>query len=145
MSGQPLRSTAPARNTLEGGFRMANVPFTNNDCGKTSGTTTPVTGALKPGDQVEINGSIDLSKCIVGNSEARVYSITLQKQSGFFAYVLDVVAQGPSGWASGWLYLYFTDETGDKYSLGIFLSSKQQHTVAYNSDRPGIVKIEWGD
>lgn len=124
---------------------MASVPFSNTDCGKTAGTTTPLGGALNPGDQVEINGSVDLSTCIVGNSEARVFSITLQKQAGFFSYVLDVVAQGPSGVFSGWLYLYFTDQTGDTYSLGIFSSTKQQHTVAYNSDQPGIVKIEWRD
>ncbi len=124
---------------------MASVPFNNPDCGKTSGTTTPQGGALNPGDQVEINGSVDLSTCLVGNSNARVFSITLQKQAGFFSYVLDVIAQGPSGPFSGWLYLYFTDQTNDRYSLGIFSSTKQQHTVAYNSDQPGIVKIEWGD
>jgi hypothetical protein len=124
---------------------MADVPFTNNDCGKTSGSTTPQGGALQPGDNVQINGSVDLSTCIVGNSEARVYSIHLINQSGFFKYVVNVVAQGPSGPFSGWLYLYFTDQTGDRYSLGLFSSAKQQHTVAYNSDQPGIVKIEWGD
>ena len=124
---------------------MANVPFSNSDCGKTSGTTTPQGGALNPGDQVEINGSGDLSTCIVGNSNARVYSIALINQAGFFNYVVNVIAQGPSGPFSGWLHLYFTDETGDRYSLGIWSSTKQQHTVAYNSDRPGIVKIEWGD
>lgn len=124
---------------------MANVPFTNNNCGNQSGTTTPLGGALQPGDSVEINGSTDLSTCLVGNSGARVYSISLINQAGFFNYVLNVVAQGPSGLGSGWLYLYFTDQTGDRYSLGIYSSTKQQHTVAYNSSEPGIVKIEWGD
>jgi len=124
---------------------VANVPFTNSDCGKTSGTTTPQGGALNPGDQVEINGSVDLSTCIVGNSNARVYSIYLINQSGFFNYVVNVLAQGPAGPFSGWLYLYFTDQTGDRYSLGLYSSAKQQHTVAYNSSQPGIVKIEWGD
>ena len=124
---------------------MANVPFTNSDCGKITGTTTPLGGALNPGDQVEINSSVDLSTCIVGNSNGRVFSIVLTKQAGFFNYVVDVIAQGPSGPFSGWLNLYFTDETGDKYSLGIFSSTKQQHTVAYNSDQPGIVKIDWSD
>ena len=124
---------------------MANVPFTNNDCGKTKGQTTPQGGALNPGDQVEINSSTDLSTCIVGNSNARVYSIYLINQAGFFNYVVNVIAQGPSGPFSGWMNLYFTDQTGDRYSLGIFSSTKQQHTVAYNSSQPGIVKIEWTD
>jgi hypothetical protein len=48
---------------------MANVPFTNTNCGETKGTTVPLGGALNPGDQVEINGSVDLSTCIVGNSD----------------------------------------------------------------------------
>jgi hypothetical protein len=124
---------------------MSAVPFSNGSCGNTTGDTEPIGGALNPGDQVEINGSTDLSTCIVGNSNARVYQITLQKQAGFFDYVLDVIAQGPSGLGSGWLYLYFTDQTGDRYSLGIYSSTQQQHTVAFNSDQPGIVKIEWGD
>jgi hypothetical protein len=138
-----VRTEAPE--LLPGGCKMADVPFTNADCGKESGTTTPQGGALNPGDHVEINGSTDLSTCIVGNSNARVFSIALINQAGFFNYVVNVIAQGPSGPLSGWLYLYFTDETGDRYSLGLFSSTKQQHTVAYNSDHPGIVKIEWGD
>lgn len=124
---------------------MANVPFTNSDCGNTSGVTTPLGGALSPGDSVSINGSTDLSTCIVGNSQARVYTIDLINQAGPFDYVLDVLAQGPSGITSGSLYLHFTDQTGDTYKLQIFSSTKEQHTVAYNSDQPGIVKIQWGD
>jgi hypothetical protein len=49
---------------------VADVPFTNTDCGKKSGTITPQGSALYPGDQVEIDGSVDLSSCIVGNSNA---------------------------------------------------------------------------
>ena len=124
---------------------MANVPFSNNNCGKTTGAMTPLGGALQPGDSVEVNGSTDLSTCLVGNSNARVFSISLINQAGYFDYVVNVVAQGPSGFGSGWLYLYFTDQTGDRYSLGLYSSTKQQHTVAYNSSQPGIVKIEWGD
>src|SRR4051812_48939042 len=74
---------------------MANVPFINNDCGKASGVTTPQGGALNAGDQVEINGSTDLSTCIVGNDGARVYSVHLINQAGFFRYVVNVVHRGP--------------------------------------------------
>lgn len=123
---------------------MGNVPFTNNSCGSKSGECVPVGGPLNPGDQVEINGSIDLSPCIVGNSNAKLYSVTLAEQSGFYSYVVTVVAEGPHGLGSGWLNLYFTDRTGDRYALGIWKSEKLQHTVAYNSSDPAIVKIEWG-
>ncbi len=123
---------------------MGDVPFTNNSCGHTKGEAVPVGGALNPGDQVQINGSVDLSSCIVGNSSARVYSITLERQSPIlYDYVISVVAEGPHGAFSGWLNLYFTDRTGDRYALGIWKSDKLQHTVAFNSSDPAIVKLEW--
>ncbi len=123
---------------------MGQVPFTNNSCGQDKGEVVPVGGALNPGDQVQINGSVDLSSCIVGHSNARVYTITLEKQSPIlYDYVVTVVAEGPHGVGSGWLELYFTDRTGDRYALGIWKSDKLQHTVAYNSKDPAIVKIEW--
>lgn len=124
---------------------MANVPFTNTDAGKTSGMTTPLGGALSPGDLVAINDSPDLSTAIVGNSGAFVRKIELVKQAGFYDYVLNVTARGPKGLGSGWMHLYFTDKTGDRYALGIWSSTEEQHTVAYNSEDPGIVKIEWTD
>ena len=123
---------------------MGDVPFTNTSCGQKTGSAVPVGGALNPGDQVMINGSTDLSPCIVGNSQARVYSVTLAQQSPIlYDYVITVEAEGPHGLASGWMNLYFTDRTGDRYALGIWKSEKLQHTVAYNSSDPGIVKIEW--
>lgn len=123
---------------------MGDVPFTNNSCGQKKGEAVPAGGALNPGDQVQINGSIDLSSCIVGNSSARVYTVTLAEQSPIlYKYVVTVVAEGPHGLGSGWLNLWFTDRTGDRYALGIWKSEKLQHTVAYNSDDPAIVKIEW--
>ncbi|WP_159807530.1 hypothetical protein [Cellulomonas citrea] len=124
---------------------MANVPFTHTDAGKTAGTTTPLGGALSPGDTVAINDSTDLSTAIVGNSGAFVRKIELVKQAGFYGYVVNVVARGPKGLGSGWMHLYFTDKTGDRYALGIWDSEEKQHTVAYNSSDPGIVKIEWTD
>ena len=122
---------------------MANVPFTNTDCGKTSGTTTPLGGALNQGDMVAINGSADLSTGMVGNSGAYVRQIELAKQAGFYDYVVNVTARGPEGLFSGSMNLSFTDGTGDRYALGIFSSTEEQHTVAYISADPGIVRIDW--
>jgi hypothetical protein len=120
------------------------APFSGTDAGKKSGTALSEAGALRPGESVSINGSSDLSTAIVGNSDAKVYSISLAKQSGIlYDYVVTVVAEGPHGLGSGWLNLWFTDRTGDRYALGIWKSEKLQHTVAYNSADPGIVKVEW--
>lgn len=124
---------------------MANVPFTHTDAGKTSGVTTPLGGALNPGDVVAINDSPDLSTAMVGNAGAFVRKIELVHQAGFYSYVLNVTARGPKGLGSGWMHLYFTDKTGDRYALGIWSSEEKQHTVAFNSSDPGIVKIEWTD
>src|SRR5262249_50746561 len=44
------------------------VVFTTTDAGKVKGKAVATSGSLFPGDMVEINGSIDLSKVIVGNS-----------------------------------------------------------------------------
>ena len=75
---------------------MGAVPFTDASCGQTKGECVPVGGALNPGDQVEINGSIDLSSCIVGNSNASVFTISLAEQSPIlYNYVISVVAEGP--------------------------------------------------
>lgn len=124
---------------------MANVPFSNNDAGKKLGQTTPLGGALGPGDVVSINDSTDLSTAIVGNAGGFVRKIELVQQAGIYGYVVNVMARGPKGLGSGWIHLYFTDKAGDRYALGIWSSTEEQHTVAYNSEDPGIVKIEWTD
>lgn len=124
---------------------MANVPFTNNDAGKTTGRTIPLGGALSPGDVVAINDSTDLSTAVVGHAGAFVRKIELARQAGIYDYVLNVTARGPKGFGSGWMHLYFTDKTGDRYALGIWSSTEEQHTVAYNSEDPGIVTVEWTD
>lgn len=98
---------------------MANVPFTNTDAGKKTGATKPLGGTLSPGDVVSINDSTDLSTAVVGNAGAFVRKIELVKQAGFYGYVVNVTARRPKGLGSGWMHLYFTDKTGDRYALGI--------------------------
>jgi hypothetical protein len=117
--------------------------FTSSNCGSHKGVATSATG-LAPGQTVTINGNSDLSSCITGPGNGAVYSIELQPDSGFYNYIITVIAQGPTG-AFNSMYLHFTDETGDTYKLWLYSSRKQQHTVAYDSDKPNIVKIEWSD
>lgn len=116
--------------------------FTSSNCGSHKGTATSTTG-LAPGQQVTINGNADLSSCITAVNDGAVYSIELQRDSGFYNYIITVLAQGPTGPHS--MYLHFTDQTGDTYKLWIYSKHKQLHTVAYDSDKPNIVKIEWSD
>lgn len=118
--------------------------FTSNDCGSVNGTALSTTG-LQPGAEVSINGNTDLSSCVVGNHEGKVYGIRLVSNAGFYKYRVDVDAQGPSGIGSGSIHLAFTDQTGDTYNLAITSSRREEHTVSYNSDKPTIVKITWSD
>lgn len=95
--------------------------------------------------EVSINGSLNLYDIIKFNDKGCVYGITLTGSPGIYDYVLNVDAQGPSGFGSGSGYLAFTDKSGDTYKLSIYSSTRSVHTVRYNSQQPEIVKIEWND
>ncbi len=115
--------------------------------GSTRGNPMVVSSAkgLQPNEQASVNGNTDLSSCLVGNGHACIYSITMTGSPGIYDYVLNVDAQGPSGFGSGSIYLAFTDESGDTYYLYIYSSTRSVHTVRYNSSKPAIVKIYWSD
>ncbi len=119
--------------------------FTTTNCGSLNGTATGP--ALEPGSgYLAINGSTNLSSCIVGNNGANVVSIEVVINpipQPIYAYIINVQGQGPAGFGSGHTDLFFTDETGDTYKLKISSSTAQLHTVQYNSSRPGIVSVQW--
>lgn len=96
---------------------------------------------------VSINGSQDLSQYIQFNNGGCVYGISIEPAASMsiYQYCMRVDAQGPSGLTSGSGYLYFIDATGDTYSLGIFDSSRKEHTLHYSSVRPQIIAIVWSD
>lgn len=121
------------------------VAFTTSDAGKTRGKAVAARGALFPGDTVEINGSTDLNKVIVGNSGACVYTIKMDITSAYYDFIVEVDGQGPKGLFEGTLYLRFVDETDDTYLLSIFRSDLARHSVRFDSDRPGIKEIHWSD
>jgi hypothetical protein len=100
---------------------------------------------LQPNETASLNGNTDLSTCMVANDGARVYGITLTGSPGIYDYVVNVDAQGPSGFGSGSMYLAFTDESGDTYHLSIYSSTRSVHTVRYNSKQPAIKKIWWSN
>jgi hypothetical protein len=130
---------------------MSNYPITDfqGACGQgdEEGRPMSVTSSkgLQPNETASINGNTDLSTCMVANDGGRVYGITLTGSPGIYDYVVNVDAQGPSGFGSGSMYLAFTDETNDTYYLYIYSSSRSVHTVRYNSQKPAIKKIWWSN
>jgi hypothetical protein len=100
---------------------------------------------LQLNQQVKLNGNADLSSCVVANNGGRVYGITLTGSPGIYDYVVNVDAQGPSGFGSGSMYLAFKDETGDVYYLSIYSSHRSVHTVRYNSEHAAIVAFKWSN
>ena len=100
---------------------------------------------LKPGQQATINRMTDLSSVIQANDNGRVYGVTLEKIEGVYQYRLVVDAQGPKGLFSGSMFLYFTDQSGDRDALTIFSSTRKKHIRLYNSSAPAVMKIEWSN
>ena len=114
--------------------------------GKCSQNSSAVSVAgLQPTESVVLNGKTDLSSCMVANDNGAVFGIRLDKVSGIYEYQLSVDAQGPEGLFSGSMYLYFTDQSGDRYLLTVFNSTRKTHTLQYNSQAPAIMKIEWNN
>lgn len=98
---------------------------------------------MQPGMAMTIDNNGDLSQYINGNDGAAIFGITLNRNAGIYDYIVMVDGQGPRGFGSGSIYLYFTDQTGDTYSLQLYSSRREVHTVAFNSDAPAIVKVTW--
>jgi UDP-2,3-diacylglucosamine pyrophosphatase LpxH len=112
-------------------------------CGENSSATS--VAGLQPGQAVVLNGAADLSRCMVANNNGAVFGIELNKVAGVYQYQISVDAQGPEGPFSGSMYLYFTDQSGDRYLLTVFKHARDTHTLSYNSNAPAIVKIEWNN
>jgi hypothetical protein len=106
---------------------MSSVGIFSGSCGNNSFATSD--RGLQNNSAVQLNGNTDLSSCITANDGACVYGITLTGSPGIYDYVLNVDAQGPSGFGSGSMYLYLTDGTGDRYSR----SYLQQHKIDTHS------------
>jgi hypothetical protein len=122
------------------------VDFSGN-CGEASGdspNSAQSASGMQPFQTATVNGS-PVSNCIVGNDGAAIYGITLTTTAGIYDYQIAVDGQGPSGAFSGSFYLAFTDQSGDTYYLSLYSSTREVHTVDYNSSAPNIVKIWWSD
>lgn len=118
----------------------------NGNCGEASGDTPncATSTGMQVFQQANVNGG-PVSNCVIGNNSAQIFNIWLTKTTGIYSYQLCVDGQGPSGIGSGYIHLAFTDASGDTYFLKIYSSTREQHTVDYNSDAPNIMKIWWCD
>lgn len=123
----------------------SNTDFTGQ-CGEcTKGYHVAVApGAMQPNQSATINGKTP-QNCVVGNNGAVVYGIDFQKIAGIYGFQVRVDAQGPSGAFSGYFHLAFQDLSGDVYYLNIYSSTREWHTVSFNSDSAAITKIFWSD
>jgi hypothetical protein len=121
----------------------AKTEFRTPDAGKVTGTALATTGSLFQDESVSINGSTDLSKVIVGNNDACVYSISLKRSPwvGVF-YQLRIDGQGPSD-AFGSMYIHFEDEGGFTDSKLFFKHARDTLTIDYNGEKAGIKRISW--
>ena len=118
---------------------MSGIGIFNGNCGNNSSAES--SAGLQNNCAVQLNGNTDLSSCMTANDGACVYGITLTGSPGIYDYVLNVDAQGPSGFGSGSMYLAFTDQTGDTYKLSIYSSTRSTHTIRYNSYKQAIFRI----
>jgi UDP-2,3-diacylglucosamine pyrophosphatase LpxH len=115
----------------------------SGQCGQNSSAVSAA--GLQVGQAATLNGSADLSRCMIANDNGAVFGIQLQKVEGLYQYQINVDAQGPKGLFSGSMYLYFTDQSGDRYLLTVLDSNRKIHTLQYNSQAPAIMKIEWSN
>lgn len=119
--------------------------FTSTSCGQDAGDAVCAAAAgMPPGGVMAINGSTDLSRCIVGPSGALVNGIYINTVPGrLYQYAIMVTGQGPSGASTGKLDLEFTDAGGNHYLLELWSSTNETHQVDYSSDTPSITQVTW--
>ncbi|MEO7689500.1 MAG: hypothetical protein ABIS51_09450 [Sphingomonas sp.] len=138
--------------------RMSDIPptdqptttgadFASTTCGSFVGSALGTSPLLPEAGWLAINGSADLSSCVVGPYGASVTSAYVTNQLPYqnenFAYGVWVYGQGPKGVGSGAFELTFTDQTGSDYRLKLYSSTPGWHYTDYNSDSPGIVEMSW--
>jgi hypothetical protein len=103
------------------------------------------TGALNVDEYLEFGAGHKIHEVITGNSGAFVDAVWLELSGDIYMYKVCVTGKGPKGFGSGDLVLHFTDYTNDRYDLTLTSSTWKQHCTRFNSDKPAIRLISWGD
>ena len=106
-----------------------------------------ITGQLVVDGFVTIDGEEHIEKVIQGEHHAKCFSITLTPTgtAEYGDYKISVTAKGKSHLFDGNWYLYFIDETDDKYELAIYRHEKLNHVLRYKSAKPTIKTIRWSN
>jgi hypothetical protein len=123
------------------GGTMNTPNFTTTNCGSTTGTAQ---GDAPLGSQIAINGSTDLSQCIVGIGGAYVQQIIFQHHTniGVRPAEITVYGVGPEHGTSGSLDLRFTGSDNQDHTLSISSDTPQWHTDAFES-QADIISVQW--
>jgi hypothetical protein len=119
--------------------------FASSNCGSDRGTAQCATALAPESGWLVINGSPDLSGCVIGPSGANVTKAFVSDEPTvpLNDYCVWVYGQGPAGIGSGWFELSFTDQSGAVYTLKLYSSTPNWHYAAYNSEAPAITQMSW--
>lgn len=126
-----------------------NASYTNFICekpGSPGSAKCELATGMPIGSSVTINNSTELQKWIYRANNGMVFEISLNKKKYLvYDWLVYVKAQGPDIGLTTSLKLYFTDMTGDEYSLDIMSSKQKSHFLYFTSDNPNIKSIRWHD
>jgi hypothetical protein len=137
----PGKNDTPSTATSEdcGGDSLPAAQFQSTYCGEFVGQAN---GTAPLGSQIWINGSADLTKCIVGPIGAFVQKITFQHHIGRASNAeVNVYGAGP-GMESGTLSLQFQTQTGATHTLGLTSATPQCQSITLEDLEP-ITSISW--
>jgi len=126
------------RNTdaLRAVLNEVNRPFTSVGRGTNEGEL--INGLLAPTRKsILVDGQVGTTGTIPGITDIRLVA----DPKGLFSFVIEVDGACPEGeWDNR---MEFTDRSGDTYTLRIFGSTPDTHTVNYNSPDGAIINITW--
>ena len=120
---------------------MSTKDFDSHDWSSENGTAT---GLMKPGESITVSGPDGPHGLYDGRWIPDVQDISLDYTSfpdyPLYKYKVTLIRIRQD---TNYEY-YFTDESGDTYSLSSFAGiGFGSHEVSYNSDKPNIVEIKW--
>jgi hypothetical protein len=99
-------------------------------------------GELNLKEEVEVDGSTDLKEVIFFSEGGFVETIQYVTQTGVLPNQIQVIGQAPSR-LNGHIDMEFTDSEGSKYSLSIYATNPEQHTLDIFGHPVTIVEINW--
>ncbi|MDW6003990.1 hypothetical protein [Vibrio mangrovi] len=99
-------------------------------------------GELNLGGIVEVDGNTNLSEVIHFSEGGYVEAIQYVPQTSVFPNQIQVLGQAPSR-INGHIDMVFKDSEGSTYSLSIYATNPEQHTLDIFGHPVTIVEISW--